>query len=305
MSSSETASPAICSVARPRRLDISEASALWMVIAAVVAVDAVWLRLSGMTFSVGLRFVLGFALLTVLYVVYTKFRPKPRIASFALTSMQLVAFTIAGTALVYLTVTSRFPLIDRHLVSADAAIGFHWLPLFEWVKDHPRLDRLLGVAYDSAIFQIFVLLVVLNVTGRLDRAREFTWLFVVTLLVIVVFAWLFPAESAWIYFGVTDRVDAYHIADFTALRGGQMKEIAMARTNGLITFPSFHAALGLILILASRRTFLFPIFLALNAVMIASALTSGGHYLVDIVCGLAVVPLAALVARRWLVQVYP
>lgn len=281
-------------MSQKKPLYLAEANVLWIIIAVIVAIDAIWLPLSGITITLGPAFLIGLTTLAALHLVYTRARPHKRIAAFALTSLQLVVFTVAGTFLVYLTVTSKFPLIDRYLVAADAVMGFHWLPFFNWVKDHPAADRAFGIAYDSAIFQIFVLLIVLNATGRLERAREFTWVFILTLLACVILAWLFPAESAWVYFGATDRVDAYHVADFTALRAGKMTEIILTKTNGLITFPSFHAALGLILIIASRRTFLFSVFLPLNLMMIVSAITSGGHYLVDIIAGLALVPIAIL-----------
>lgn len=300
MSNSETVLPSV-SAAR-KQSAITEASALWLIIGAMITIDTVWVRLSGIGVSLGPAFVVGLTALVAVHLIYTRVRPNRHIAQFALTSMQLVAFTAAGTVLVYLTVTSKLPLIDRQLETADAAIGFNWLAYFDWVQHHSALDQVFGIAYDSSIFQIFVLLVTLNVTGRFEQARDFTWLFVLTLLIIILFAWLFPAESAWVHFGVEGRVDAYHLADFMALRAGQMKEIALAKANGLITFPSFHAALGLILIIATRRTFLFSIFLPLNVVMIVSALTSGGHYMIDIFAGLAVVPVAALIRRslkRW------
>lgn len=45
------------------------------------------------------------------------------------------------------------------------------------------------------------------------------------MLIVIPRAWLFPAESAWVHYGVTDRVDAYHLADFSALRTGKLSEI--------------------------------------------------------------------------------
>ncbi|MBR1245110.1 phosphatase PAP2 family protein [Bradyrhizobium sp. AUGA SZCCT0274] len=179
-------------------------------------------------------------------------------------------------------------------MAADTAIGFDWLSFFNWVKARPAIDLTFAIAYDSAIVQIAVLLVVLNVTGRLDRAREFIWLLVLTIFITVPLSGIFPAECPWSYFGVEDRVDAYHLADFTALRSGQMPQISLANAKGLITFPSFHASLGLIWPMPAG---VFPIFVVLNAVMI-SALTSGGHYLVDIIAGLAIVPAAVLWLTR-------
>lgn len=236
------------------------------------------------------------AVLVLTNYVYVAVRPNPRIATLAGSTAQLVAFTAVSCVLIYLTVGSDFPLTDRYLSAADAAVGFDWLALFNWVQDHPGINRVLGFAYGSGIGQIAVLLLLLNVLGMLERTAEFVWLYILTLLITIPIAWLFPAESAWVHYEVTDRVFAYHLADLSALRAGKMSEIALGRMNGLVTFPSFHTALGLILIYATRGIrFLFPVSLAFNALMIASTLTAGGHYLVDVIAGAAVVPAAIAV----------
>ena len=279
---------------------INESQALWAIIAVITGVDVLWAWSSGIRVVLSSAVMFGFFLTVGINLVYTTLRPDRRIAAFAQASAQLLAFTASGAILSYLTVTSRFPLVDRYLAAADAAIGFDWLSMFTWVQNHPVIDRVLGLSYGSGMLQIGTILVVLNIVGQLERVREFIWLFVLTLLIVIPLSWLFPAESAWVYFGVTDRADAYHLADFTALRAGHMPEISISQVNGLITFPSFHAALGLMLIYASRGIrILFPLSLSLNALMIASTPSSGGHYLVDILAGLAVMLLAIFILRSW------
>jgi membrane-associated phospholipid phosphatase len=269
---------------------------VWAVIAGIAGIDALWAWSVGIRIAPGLTTPLVFAGLVLMNRVYVTVRPNPRIAALAGATAQLLAFTSVASVLIYLTVGSDFPLIDRYLSAADAAIGFDWLGLFDWVQDHPGVNRVLVFSYDSSIAQIGVLLIVLSVLGMLERTAEFVWLFMLTLLIVIPISWLFPAESAWVHYGVTHRVYAYHLADFSALRSGQMSEIALARMNGLITFPSFHTALGLILIYATRGIrFLFPISLAFNVLMIASTLPAGGHYLVDLIGGTAVVPLAVVI----------
>jgi hypothetical protein len=279
---------------------ISETQMLWAIIALIIGVDALWAWSLGIRVALNPLTIFAFCLVSGINFVYATVRPDRRIAALAAAIAQLMAFTGSGAILSYLTVTSRFPLVDRYLAVADAAIGFDWLSLFMWVHEHTTIDRVLTAFYNSGVLQLGILLVVLTVLGRRERLREFVWLFVLTLLIAIPISWLFPAESAWVYFGVTDRTYAYHLADFTALRAGRMPEISMSRVNGLITFPSFHAALGLILIYATRGIrVLFPLSLGINALMIASTPSSGGHYLVDILAGLAVVPLAIFILRSW------
>ena len=91
----------------------------------------------------------------------------------------------------------------------------------------------------------------------------------------------------------------YNLCD--ALRNGEMTRISLTQVNGLITFPSFHAALAIILIYASRGVkVLFPAFLVLNLLMLAATPTVGGHYFIDIIAGACVVLcLACLRQLRW------
>lgn len=277
---------------------ISENAALWIVIGAVSAIDAVWLMLSGIKINFGITLPVVFLFLLVTNLFYTYIRPNSGIATLTTTLAQLLAFTSANLVLIYLTVTSNLPLADQNFDAADAALGLHWPFLFNWVKDRPVVVLIFEVAYYSITPQAVAVPLILVSIGRVDRAREFVWLFAITLLIITPIAWLLPAESAWVYYNVTDRIHAYHMDIFTALRSGNAKEIVMETAEGVVTFPSFHAALGLILIYVSRGIgILFPCLAILNLLMIASTPTEGGHYFIDVIAGLAMVPIAILILR--------
>lgn len=277
---------------------LSESQWLSVIIAAIVCLDGVWICALGLRVELDWRVAAGLALIAAINLVYATVRPDRRIAAAAASVLQLAAFTAASGVLSYLTVTSRFPLIDRHLAAADAAMGLNWVALFQWMQAHPITARILDLAYFSAMAQTGLLLVLLNAMGRLERVREFIWVFVLTLLIIIPVSWVAPAEGAWGYYGVSQQAHAYYLPAFYALRAGTMPEIAMAQLVGVIQFPSFHAALALILIYACRDIpYLFLLSLVLNLVMIASTPTSGGHHFVDILAGLVVVPLAILVFR--------
>lgn len=278
--------------------EAAEARILWIIIAALTGVAAAGLVLSGLRVLFNPVIVVGFLALVGLNVVYTRIRPNRRIASFALTCAQLVAFTNVGTVLSYLAASAAFPLVDNALAATDSAVGFDWLAFFNWVKlEHPNIGWALDIIYDTLFIQFGVLLVVLNTIGKLERARELAWLFVITLLIILPLSMVLPAEGAWAHYGVSHLTSAYYLSDFYAIRDGSMKIIDLSRINGIIQFPSFHAALALILILTSRGTFLFAVFLPLNILIIVSALTAGGHHLSDVIVGLATVPAAMLVLR--------
>jgi membrane-associated phospholipid phosphatase len=76
-------------------------------------------------------------------------------------------------------------------------------------------------------------------------------------------------------------------------------------SEGIITFPSFHAALGIIFIAG-----LWPIpvlrwiGLIVNVLMIAATPVEGGHYFIDVLAGVVIALLCQLAARR-IVQAVP
>jgi membrane-associated phospholipid phosphatase len=69
--------------------------------------------------------------------------------------------------------------------------------------------------------------------------------------------------------------------------------------QGIITFPSLHAALALIITVA-----LWPIpilrwvTIAINTLMLVSIPVDGGHYFIDVLAGLAIASASIVAAKR-------
>jgi membrane-associated phospholipid phosphatase len=271
---------------------------LWIVIVAVIGgLDYAWAHLLGIRIRLNYEAVLLILALVAIYVIVAKIRRLPRIAAFVLALAQFISMICVLVILSYLTTSLDFPLIDRQLASIDQLLGLNWLATFNWVKAHPVINNLCNMAYLCHGMQIYIILAVLSVTERFERIREFLFLFSTTLLITIVISAFLPAAGAWVFYSAPGQLD--YVADFNALRSGTMSEIDMNKATGLIQFPSFHAALGLIYIIAVRGIYvLFPLLICLNTLMIASAVIVGGHHFSDIFAGLALVPLVWLTLRR-------
>jgi hypothetical protein len=64
--------------------------------------------------------------------------------------------------------------------------------------------------------------------------------------------------------------------------------MTIAETNGIISFPSYHTVLGVLLAnMARGRKFFLPVFL-LNLLLIMATLSEGAHFGVDTLSGFAV-----------------
>ena len=169
------------------------------------------------------------------------------------------------------------------------------------------LGTILRTVYFTCMPQIVAVFLILAATRQLTRLADFIFLFMATSLVIVVLSSLLPAAGAFVFHNppaalrdvVGHDAGIWHLRHFEALRSGAMRAIDPAAIEGLVTFPSFHAALAVITVWACWRTrFLAYPVLALNAVVIVSAVPVGGHYFIDIVAGLAIAA-AALAVNAW------
>ena len=89
------------------------------------------------------------------------------------------------------------------------------------------------------------------------------------------------------------------LAVFFGLRDGTLRHLVAEGADGIISFPSLHAALGLLFLLA-----LWPvryvgwIAALLNIAMIAATPVDGSHYLSDVAAGLAIALASWVVVQR-------
>jgi len=84
-----------------------------------------------------------------------------------------------------------------------------------------------------------------------------------------------------------------------SLRAGEPMVLDWGHLDGVVQFPSFHAALGTIYIYAARHRLwaLIP-FAVLDTLLIVATPPMGGHYLSDTLAGIAVALIAIAVTRR-------
>jgi membrane-associated phospholipid phosphatase len=241
--------------------------------------------------------------------LYSTVRADERLAALCYGAAYLITYTLVGAIFSYLGTSLDFPLLDSQFARADAAIGFDWLAVLELTDRWTMLGTFLRTVYFTCMPQIVGVFLILTATRQLSRLADFILLFTATSFVTVVLSSLLPAAGAFVFFdppaALRDVVgyDAglWHLKHFEALRSGAMRAIDPGLIEGLVTFPSFHAALAVITVWAVWRTrFIAYPALALNVVVVASAVPVGGHYFIDIVAGLAIAAaaIAVLAARR-------
>ncbi|HEU0117752.1 MAG TPA: phosphatase PAP2 family protein [Alphaproteobacteria bacterium] len=261
---------------------------MWFLIALLAVLDAVGL------WCTGLRLDHAALLPTLLPILgtgflawfYTYIRRDPRIAALTHLISSSLAFTAVTMVLSYLSVTIGRPLVDQQLVAADHALGLDWQAMYAWVAADPKLHLAMKYIYLSLVPQMVFLQLVLNFQGQTNRAWEMQGLFFAISLGCIVGSALWPAAGAFGYFHI-DNGEPY-VREFAALRAGTLKIIGTGGVQGVIQFPSLHTALALLYIYIVRgHKYMFPVFLVLNLLVIASTPAIGGHHFADLWGGAA------------------
>jgi membrane-associated phospholipid phosphatase len=198
----------------------------------------------------------------------------------------------------HLSMTVRLPYADAFLSHLDGSLGLDWRSYFEWVASHRLLRSVLDLAYTSLTPVSVVAFVSLVAMNRTRLARYFLETFVATAVLCISIGMFFPAQAAVAYYPLDPALllpfgrtppGSYHLEHLARLRGPGPITLDLQSLPGLVTFPSFHTAAGVVLARSFFRTPLFWPALSYAVVMIAATPVFGAHYFVDLIAGVFVV----------------
>jgi membrane-associated phospholipid phosphatase len=236
---------------------------------------------------------------------YRRWRTDLRLASGLEATAQLVAFAAVGAPLSYMAAAADLPLVDHALDLIDHAVGLDWLALLGFMNANPALYALLRPIYLSLTLQMTIVTLCLAFSGRLIGLRVYMLAFILAALVTIALSAVLPAVGVWPHDGLTAAASP-HVTPavstswpvFHGLREGGLRALVAVGSEGIITFPSLHAALAVILIAALRPIpVLRWLILVLNMLMLAATPIDGSHYFVDVFAGILVAALCLFVAR--------
>ncbi|MCA0418320.1 MAG: phosphatase PAP2 family protein [Proteobacteria bacterium] len=290
--------------------------AAWTLLAAVALVTLGWLPFSTVSLvptSLLLPMAVG-AVFTAGAWYYTRWRNEPGLSAALDCTGQMIAFFAFGSLLSYQMAALGFPFQDRAFHAADLSLGLDWLAYLKAVNELPWLGTLFSFAYASFIPQAIVLVAVLSFSGDRIRIRVVILAMMIAGLITILISGFLPAMAMFVHLGLSPAdypnlkpgASFVHVADMTGLRSGAPFRLDLTRAEGIITFPSYHAALGMLLLIgaASNRWVRWP-FWVLNVTMIAATPIDGGHYFVDVAAGLAIAVASYFLAKRLVLGARP
>lgn len=210
---------------------------------------------------------------------------------------QLLAFMVVIGIASYLAATRNAPLWDEAFLMADRALGFEWRAYLQFVNERSWLGTTLSLAYQSFLPQVALLAFVLSFAGQGAAARRLIIGLIMAGLVTVAISTFTPALGLFEYLRpdpadyatLSPSASFIHARELQAVRASSVFELHIAKFEGIVAFPSYHTAAAVLLLLAgyAHRWLRWP-FVVLNVVMIAATPIDGGHYLVDVLAGVAV-----------------
>lgn len=280
----------------------------WWIIGAIFLVDAVWVASSDfqISFSGSLNVILGaVATLGILIWFYSTHRCDEKIVAALSAVLLLIAFTVGTAPLSYFVASLDLPLWDEAFHSWDQAIGLDWRAYLAWMNEHPFNAAVFKLAYQSLAPQMVIVCLGLGLTGRRLELRVFTLAVVMSAVLCVLVSGAMPAFGTYFHLGLkphdfpnfSPAAPYNHIEHLLGLRDGTFKVFALNATEGIVTFPSYHACLAIIFLTALWSVpFLRWPGVILNLTVIASTPIHGGHYFVDVGAGIVIAAMCLWIA---------
>lgn len=295
------------------RTYITISSLNWGLSAAFIFASSVTMLNSSLGFSLQVKAPSGTVLLlliTLLLIITSLWKDQ----FFAILLNTVCLIVIVHFSSTLLSYTSQFwaakvPFRDGLIAGVDSSLGFNWAAWYDWLNAHSLLENALRAVYSYSLpVQLGLLTCVQSISFLEIRMQRLCFVTQMALLITLIMAALVPTLGPYHYFSIPETANASnffpaatgsHISDIINLRSASPK-IPLDMMQGIITFPSFHAEMGLLFVWS-----VWPVrimrwaAIAINGLMIIAVPLCGAHYLTDVIGGAAVALAAILIENTF------
>jgi PAP2 superfamily len=289
------------------RLSVMTRHAVWAAVAVFSGLSALLCAAAGLSIEFADWHLFGWSSALIAVAVSRSIKCYTWIARFSEaveTLVQVSIISVAAGCASYALAALTKGYADDILSAADHALGFDWVAAYNYVGANKLLSVPLRASYLAIFYSPSILICWLFLCGRGDRARTWVMVYALSLgLTLAIFPF-FPAKSALVHYFGSDitympATGIWHVELIEKLRSGLIEKVHTDDLAGMITFPSFHAAIAVLFIWASLPVpVLRMIMLIVNGVMLVATPIEGTHYLVDVIGGVGVAALSILCVQR-------
>ena len=285
---------------------------LLLILAAIIAADCSWASLR--KFDVDLQAYVPLAMLSAALggaaVFYARVRRDEHLSAMLFGTAFLIAFSASFSMLNYFLLTIAGPRIDLQLAHVDRMLGFNWAFVMAIAAQHPLANAILRMAYSSVLPEIALLIVWLGWSRMPDQIYKLCFAIAIGAAITVSFWTALPSFGAFSVYSLVPHVstqlslalDSNYAHELVLMLSNGPAQISPQQAKGLIGFPSFHAALAVLVAWYGWSTprLRWPLVI-LNTVVLFSTPIQGGHHLIDVLAGIAVAAVS-VAAAYWLAQ---
>lgn len=232
--------------------------------------------------------------LILLHFRYRRLSPDIRLDLLCGSLAIIITASLTAGIIAHAGMRFRMPLQDRLFAAIDQAFGLDTPALVIAFNELPRLANALPYFYNSTVQAVFVTAMYLSVTSQAQKVWELALGFSASIVVFSIISVFAPAHANFVNAGlVGDKIGGlptgsgiFHMASVSYYRDGLSPIVDINNFTGVVTFPSFHMVMAIIVAYAWRDTAILRRISFLWAVVVAvSTIPIGGHYVVDLVAG--------------------
>ena len=198
---------------------------------------------------------------------------------------------MSGGAIAMLGLRFGFPTADEMLLQADLALGIDGLQVATMVAGkRDLLLPILAPIYNFAVELCFASLVILSLMNDRVEAWRGALIFVGTLLTTCSVAAFIPATGLinWATPDVLAYLPSAFMSHFNEFYRGPDPVLRLQVIDGIVSFPSFHAIVGFLVLSMWRKRLATLIPAAIWLAVELLSTVAAGHYVVDLLGGLLV-----------------
>ena len=249
----------------------------------------------------------------VLGQVYRVSGRSPRIGLALVCTGLFTQFSTMVVVFNYLLMPVAITPIDQSLAWVDSLFGYHWPSVIAWGAENPLVNTILKYAYMSTMPQVGAMIIILGLSGRAKELHVVMISMTITSVIAIVFWGYFPSHGALSIHVLSPELEALANPFTTTQYGGELIRMAAqgpghitpSQIKGLIAFPSYHIVLACTALYAVRTiSWVFPIFLVLNLLILPATFFHGGHHMIDAFAGMALFVGGTILAEKIVGRMY-
>lgn len=238
-------------------------------------------------------------------ILYIRWRPLPKLIEPAQLALICMVLTNLLSVIVQIAGRSSYPLVDRQLAALDAAAHFHTADFVHTLAAWPVLRVGLVLAYLSIALLLVASVLVPPLLGHDAYAQRFILAVILGLAMTVLLFYRWPAVGPWVLEGYAPTPEQAAVAEYLARLRSNAPVLMDMNHAGIVSFPSFHVVLAILsaYALSCVRRLRWLVW-TLCALICVSTITTGWHYGVDVIAGMAVSAVSIALAA-WILPLRP